>query len=140
MTLCSLNSVQQEVQDQSDHLEAQVLATTAHNKVLLTTWEAVKTAGISDPQYSTLLHAVQSSHDTWPNTVADFKRYKDDLSTVDGVVTYKGRVLVPQVLQPQVLQSLHQAHQGASTMVLRTQESVWWPSIAKDLEKFVHHA
>ena len=110
-----------------------MLATSAHNKVMVTSWESIKTARIADEQYSALLHHVQSDENQWPNLIGEYKKFQDHLSTDDGVVLYRGRVVVPKVLQHQVLRSLHQAHQGASTMVLRTHESVWWPSITKDL-------
>ena len=133
--LCSFNSVQPDDQLDSDILEAQVLATSASNKVLLTSWQLVKTAGISDPLYSTLLHVVQSDEHTWPDEVKEYKRFQKDLTSVDSVVLYKGRVVIPPVLRQNVLRSLHQAHQGPSTMALRTHESVWWPGITDDLSK-----
>ena len=51
---------------------------------------------------------------------------------MDGVAPYKGRVVVPVKLHGAVL-SLHQAHQGTTSMGLRAGKSVWWPGLAKDL-------
>ena len=48
------------------------------------------------------------------------------MSQVDGVVLYKGRVVVPVALRRQVLDALHRAHQGVTGMNLRAQDSVWW--------------
>ena len=114
-------------------LEAQVLATSASGRFTLTSWESVKTAAISDPEYASLLHNVQNHDEEWPEEIKDYKRHKQDLSTIDGVVTYKGRVVIPRALRHQTLQSLHQAHQGESSMNLRTQEAVWWPNITSDI-------
>ena len=56
------------------------------------------------------------------------------MSSVDGVVLFKGRAVVPTALRPQILQVLHKAHQGVSTMNLRSQQSVWWPNISANIE------
>ena len=40
---------------------------------------------------------------------------------------------MPEVLHAQTLESLHLAHQGESGMILRTQQSVWWPNITADV-------
>ena len=96
-------------QDQSDDLEAQILATTANSKILLTSWADLQLAGISDPEYSALLSVVNSNTDikSWPPEIKDYKQYKADMSSVNGVVLYKGRVVVPTVLRHHILQALH---------------------------------
>ena len=127
------NSISSEDTFNSDQFEAQVLATSATRRLLVTSWDTVRTSGISDPNYSQLLHEIQSDNSTWPDTLSEYKRFRNDLTTVDGVVFFKGRVVIPKVLRQQTLQSLHLAHQGESSMQLRTQESVWWPNITKDI-------
>ena len=47
---------------------------------------------------------------------------------------YKGRVVIPRVLRPEVLGAIHRAHQGTTGMALRAQDAVWWPSFGKDLQ------
>ena len=117
----------------SDQLEAQVLATSATRRVLVTSWEDIKTAAISDEVYTELLTALHLDDDTWPENLAEYKRYRKEMSTVDGVVLYKGRVVVPLLLRPQTLQALHSTHQGETGMILRTHEAVWWPNITSDI-------
>jgi hypothetical protein len=56
------------------------------------------------------------------------------MTVVDGVALYKGRVIVPRVLRPEVLGALHRAHQGTTGMTLRAHDSVWWPQITVDLQ------
>ena len=51
----------------------------------------------------------------------------------DGVLLYQDRVLVPPSLRPQVLQHLHAAHQGTSTMEQRARAIVYWPGMSKDI-------
>ena len=121
-------------------MEAQVLATTANSPVLVTSWPHLRTAGIADHEYSALLNAVNSDlqDDSWPIDLQEYKRHKNNMSSVDRVVIYKGRAVVPASLRQNVLQSLHQSHQGVLGMNLRSQTLVWWPNISKDIEN-IHH-
>ena len=44
---------------------------------------------------------------------------------VDGVVTYKRRLVIPETLRRMVLETLHAAHQGVSGMINRAEQSVF---------------
>ena len=57
------------------------------------------------------------------------------MTSVDGVVLYKGRVVVPKVLRQQALHLLHLAHQGETGMCLRSHEAMWWPNITSDISQ-----
>ena len=131
--LNSLNSVKESVQTSSDQLEALVLATSATRRSLVVSWDDLKTAAISDEPYSEPLHALHSNTETWTESIAEYKKYRQDVTTVDGVILYKGRVVVPKVLRPQALQALHLTHQGETGMTLCTQEAIWWPNITSDI-------
>ena len=41
---------------------------------------------------------------------------------------FKGRAIIPIPLRKRVLAALHSAHQGATSMQLRAERSVFWPS------------
>ena len=48
---------------------------------------------------------------------------------------YKGtRFLVPKVLRPGLLKALHSGHPGVVSMLLRANESLWWPGLKHDIE------
>ena len=95
----TLNYVTNEVQHHFDELEAYVLPTSAARRVLVTTIDAVKTGGISDDEHSTLLHHLQLDNDSWPDIIASYKRYAQDMSTVEGIVLFKGRIVIPVLLR-----------------------------------------
>ena len=120
----------------SGDLVGKVLAIAASRRQLVITWDAVRSAGIADPEYAALLYAV--GHDiedgVWTKELADYKRFKDEYTSVDGVVLFRGRVVVPAVLRPDVLAGLHRAHQGVTGMSLRAQDSVWWPRATADIQ------
>ena len=48
---------------------------------------------------------------------------------------YKDRVVIPKQLRPNVLETLHSAHQGITKMIARAATSVFWPGITRDIEE-----
>ena len=53
----------------------------------------------------------------------------------EGVLLYQDRVVVPPSLRRRVLQNLHAAHQGTSSMEQRDRAIVYWPGISKDIRE-----
>ena len=49
--------------------------------------------------------------------------------TVDGVILYKDRIVIPPSLHQHVLSVLHSAHQSVTSMIARTETTVFWPGI-----------
>ena len=50
----------------------------------------------------------------------------------------KGRhIVIPTTLKQQVLDQLHTNHMGIEKTKLLTHESVYWPSINADIEKYI---
>ena len=70
-----------------------------------------------------------------PEELREYFQFRDDLSTFDGVFTYKDRVLIPPSLRQEVLVTLHAAHQGTSQMISRAEASVFWPGITIAIQK-----
>ena len=48
---------------------------------------------------------------------------------------YNDRIVVPQSLRTRVLEALHSAHQGTSSMIARAESSVFWPGITSDIKR-----
>ena len=55
----------------------------------------------------------------------DYYQFPESLLTVDGVILYKDRLLIPPSLQQEVLSALHAAHQGVTAMNARAETSVF---------------
>ena len=73
-----------------------------------------------------------SSNDMNP-VVRDFHRFGHGLCVVDGIPCYKTRIIIPAKMRKQVLAALHSAHQGVSGMTARAEQSVFWPTITRDI-------
>ena len=47
------------------------------------------------------------------------------------------RVVIPEVLQKEILHKLHGGHQGITCCRSRAQISVWWPGLTQQLKDFI---
>ena len=65
----------------------------------------------------------------------EYWHHRENLSHVDGVPLFKGRVVIPVTLRDEVLETLHSAHQGNTGMLERAQASVWWPGITPRIKE-----
>ncbi|ELT96983.1 hypothetical protein CAPTEDRAFT_144989, partial [Capitella teleta] len=55
---------------------------------------------------------------------------------------YKNRIIIPASLRSEVLSTLHSAHQGVTSMISRTESSVFWLGITtaiKETRDRFHH-
>ena len=71
--------------------------------------------------------------DQLPENLKEYSQYRDSLCTLDGVVLYGDRIVIPKHLRSDVLVSLHAAHHGTSSMRSRAESSVFWPGITNDI-------
>ena len=48
------------------------------------------------------------------------------------------RIVIPKILQQEVLEQIHSGYQGLNKCKERARLSVWWPGITKSIEKYVN--
>ena len=101
------------------------------------TWNKVRVATTSDSTMSLLRDTIEfgmpESKSDLPLALRDYHQFRNDLNTVDGIIVYKDRIVIPPVLRQDVLEALHAAHQGISSMIARAEASVFWPGITSDI-------
>ena len=98
------------------------------------TWQKVKKETSSDEEMHYLLQLVECDNFPencmeLPERLRSYHPFRKDLISLDGVLLYKGRVIVPPKLRQSVLSTLHAAHQGVQGMLSRADSSVFWPGI-----------
>ena len=97
------------------------------------TWDRVREATSSDVDMHTLeemaTDGIPDSNIDMPETIRDYHQYRENITSTDRVILYKGMVIVPPSLRGDFLSSLHAAHQGISMMTARAESSVFWPGI-----------
>ena len=101
------------------------------------TWDSVRLATSCDDSFTLLMCSIESGMpDTihkLPPQLRGYHPFRNHLYTVDGVIMYKERILIPPKLRQEVLHSLHAAHQGVTAMQARAELSVFWPGITTDI-------
>ena len=120
-------------------LESWVEHRVAANVTGPVTWEQIKDAVQVDETMQLLSSQVTDGFPPEKKLLREelrmFWQFREHLSQVDSVPLYKDRVVVPMQLRPAVLDVLHSAHQGVTGMLLRADNSVWWPGITAQVKE-----
>ena len=97
------------------------------------TWDRVRHATASDLNMNLLLSTIEAGIPKYrhelPPALREYHQYREHLYSVDGVIIYKDRVVIPPCLRDDVLIALHAAHQGVTSMTSRAEASIFWPGI-----------
>ena len=93
----------------------------------------------SDPELNALKEMI---HSGWPSTIqqvpAILKPYwpfRDEFAVEDGIAMKSQRIIIPTMLQEEILTKLHSAHQGTEKTKLRARTSVYWRGLNKDIDE-----
>ena len=137
-TLSGLRILDDHMNDEEEHLEV-ASAVMGLKQAQTVSWERVKAANQSDPKVRILSNYIRygfpdQKYDLEEN-VQDYWQYRQDLSLSDGVILYKGRTVIPDILRLETLGALHAAHQGITSMTARAQDSIFWPGITLDIQR-----
>ena len=60
--------------------------------------------------------------------------YRDELSIENGLILKRERVVIPKSQRSDIVERIHQAHQGVEKCQLRVRSCAFWPEINKDIE------
>ena len=78
----------------------------------------------------------------FPETVSELEgdlkfawNKREGLYTLDNVPMFGDRMFIPQKLRGTILDSLHAAHQGRSTMTRTAEERFFWPQMSQDIQQ-----
>ena len=116
--------------------EDEILATIDHATAALT-WQRIRDEVEKDSESQDLLNWTQNGVcDTGLNgKLTPYWRHRSNLRELDGVPMLSERTIIPKKLRQEVLNTLHSAHQGVNSMMLRACDTVYWPSFKADIEK-----
>ena len=68
-------------------------------------------------------------HEFWP--------HKEMLSVESGLITCGNRIIVPREMQPEMLQYIHEGHQGKERCLLWARNTVFWPKMTYDVQELI---
>jgi transposase InsO family protein len=88
--------------------------------------------------------AVKYTREGWPQYKEDvilaareLYGVKDELSVCDGLLIRGKRIVVPFSLRKQILDRIHDGHQGIVKCRERANQGVWWPGISREIKDLV---
>ena len=70
-----------------------------------------------------------------PLGVSQWFPYRDLITTMDGLLTYDNRIIIPKSLRKDIVSRLHEGHSGLTRTLQRAKESVFWPNITQDIRR-----
>ena len=82
-------------------------------------------------------------HSGWPaqhSIKGDLKKYwhvRSELTVAQNLLLFRQRIVVPKCLRKETLSKIHSGHQGILRCRLRVSNSVWWPGVSGEVEKYV---
>ena len=129
-----IDDVTQDSEDQVHHVLHSVLSSRL-------TRQRYAEATSLDPTLQLLKSVVRKG---WPEKRSQFpapvKQYwpvKDQLSSVEGVLLYGSRLIVPMSLRRETTDGIHDGHFGESKSVLRAKSAVYWPGWEDQVKNMV---
>lgn len=86
---------------------------------------------VHDPELQQVIGYVRNS---WPSkTSASLQAYQQaqgELLLINGLLVYKNRIVVPRSERRDILQKVHETHQGLHKCRQNAQTAVWWPGLS----------
>ncbi|KAJ0023870.1 hypothetical protein NQD34_003769 [Periophthalmus magnuspinnatus] len=79
----------------------------------------------------------------WPEHVKQeplLKNYWTDRATLtvkDGLLLKDTRLVIPSAMRNQVLEKIHEGHQGVVKCKARARQTVWWPGLSQQISEMV---
>ena len=68
-------------------------------------------------------------HEFWP--------HRETLSVESGLITCGNRIIVPREMRPEILQYIHEGHQGKERCLLQARNTVFWPKMTYDVQELI---
>ena len=72
-----------------------------------------------------------------PTDLYEFWPHKEMLSIKSGFITCGNRIIVPKEMRPEMLQYIHEGHQGKERCLLRARNTVFWPKMTYNIQQLI---
>ena len=72
-----------------------------------------------------------------PRDLQNYWNYRDTLSIENGLITCGSRIIVPHEMRAEMMQYIHEGHQGKERCLLRARNTVFWPRISHDIQELI---
>ena len=103
--------------------------------------DKIREAARTDETYQTLrgvvLHGFPDHKADVPSVIHPYWSVRERLSVDDGLLVCGARLIIPHSLRREVLDRLHDSHQGVARTKRRARQSVFWPNICQEIDNLV---
>ena len=72
-----------------------------------------------------------------PTNLYEFWNHREALSIESGLITCGNRIIVPKEMRPEMLQYIHEGHQGKERCLLQARNTVFWPKMTYDVQELI---
>ena len=72
-----------------------------------------------------------------PECIRPFFPYRDELTILNGLILKVSCIVIPTVLQDQLLNVIHESHLGICKTLEHARISIFWPNITNDIKKLL---
>ena len=72
-----------------------------------------------------------------PTDFYKFWLHKEMLPIKSGLITCGNRIIVPREMRPEMLEYIHEGHQGKECCLLRARNTVFWPKMTYDIQQLI---
>ena len=128
---CEKSVTEDEVEAYVDAIKMTIPATDRQLKI-------IERATAEDGQLSDAIRMTKNGRPEYIKDVPDYLRsmygVRAEFSVADGLLLYQHRVAIPAVVQSQMVDRIHDGHQGVTKCLERAKTSVWWPGITTDIK------
>ncbi|KAK7088509.1 hypothetical protein V1264_022420 [Littorina saxatilis] len=98
----------------------------------------LRAATVHDPELQKVIgYVLKGWPYSTPTKLQGYRQAQGELSLVNGLLVYNGRIVVPESQRKEVLKQLHETHQGLHKCRQNAQATVWWPGLSLDLKQLV---
>lgn len=80
----------------------------------------------------------------WPENVSkvpvhlrEYWKERGNITVCDGFLLKDRRIIIPSLMRREVLQQIHEGHQGIGRCKARARDAVWWPTLNSEIEQLV---
>ena len=103
--------------------------------------DQLRKSTVQDNQLTRLSHYINTGFPcdkkNLPADLQGFWNFRDTLSIKNGLITCGSRIIVPYEMRAEMLQYIHEGHQGKERCLLRARNTVFWPKITYDIQELI---
>ena len=119
-------------------LEVNEVHLTAHLPISPEKYAEFQKATADDPTMqalrSVVLNGWPGNKEELPGNVREYWCYRDEISSVDGLLFKAQKLIVPQSMRKEMLDRIHESHQGIVKCKQRARDILFWPGMSSQIE------